>query len=346
MVKLKTTGLLLVIAITGMIRIKAQDIHFSQFNETPLLVNPASAGTGYDLRAILNYRDQWSSVTTPYRTFAASFEMKASKDKSRKGNMGLGFYAFNDKAGTSKMTNTQLALALSGILSLNTKNTISAGISGGYNMRSCTTSDLKWESQYGGQGYDPAINPNETFTGQSFGYADINAGLQWNFGQGERYITANDEFKMNLGFAISHINRPRQKFYALSSKLYSKMTVNGGFVLGISNTNLLVAPSFVCHFQGPEQEIFAGSMFKYKIGEDSKYTGFKKGACVSVGGYYRVQDAFVVVTQLEFGQYSIGLSYDLNTSKLNEASNGRGGFEISLRFVNPNPHLFKSSSRL
>jgi len=69
---------------------QAQDIHFSQINETPLLINPANAGLGCDMRAILNYRTQWSSVTTPYKTFAASYEVKLLK-KSRKGTWGWAF---------------------------------------------------------------------------------------------------------------------------------------------------------------------------------------------------------------------------------------------------------------
>jgi len=44
----------------------AQDIHFSQFFETPLLRNPALAGifTG-DVRIQAVYRTQWASVTVP-----------------------------------------------------------------------------------------------------------------------------------------------------------------------------------------------------------------------------------------------------------------------------------------
>ncbi|HRF17259.1 MAG TPA: type IX secretion system membrane protein PorP/SprF, partial [Chitinophagaceae bacterium] len=42
----------------------AQDIHFSQFFEAPLLRNPSLAGifTG-DIRVQAVYRDQWNSVT-------------------------------------------------------------------------------------------------------------------------------------------------------------------------------------------------------------------------------------------------------------------------------------------
>ncbi|HMZ89019.1 MAG TPA: type IX secretion system membrane protein PorP/SprF, partial [Chitinophagales bacterium] len=49
----------------------AQDIHFSQFFAAPILVNPANTGNFIGSARIgLNYRDQWGSVTIPYRTFS------------------------------------------------------------------------------------------------------------------------------------------------------------------------------------------------------------------------------------------------------------------------------------
>jgi hypothetical protein len=53
---------------------KAQDIHFSQFNETPVLINPAMSCTAFDTRIIANYKNQWASVTSPYQTYGISIE--------------------------------------------------------------------------------------------------------------------------------------------------------------------------------------------------------------------------------------------------------------------------------
>ena len=53
---------------------KTQDIHFSQFNETPVLLNPAMSCTAFDTRIIANYKNQWASVTSPYQTYGISIE--------------------------------------------------------------------------------------------------------------------------------------------------------------------------------------------------------------------------------------------------------------------------------
>ena len=98
--------------------------------------------------------------------------------------------------------------------------------------------------------------------------------------------------------------------------------------------------------QGPAQEIFFGGSLMYMLKEESKYTDYVKGAALSLGGYYRNKDAVVITSLLEFGNYALCVSYDINTSDLSTASSGRGGLEISLRFLSPSPFLFKSKSRI
>ena len=59
------------------ISLKAQDIHFSQFFETPLWRNPSLAGIyNGDIRVQAVYRDQWNSVTNAYRTGSLNAEFK------------------------------------------------------------------------------------------------------------------------------------------------------------------------------------------------------------------------------------------------------------------------------
>ena len=60
----------------------AQDIHFSQFFASPVLVNPANTGNFNGVARLgLNYRDQWGSVSVPYQTFStyADFAVQPKK---------------------------------------------------------------------------------------------------------------------------------------------------------------------------------------------------------------------------------------------------------------------------
>ena len=81
--------------------IEAQDPHFSQFFEAPLLRNPSLAGLfAGDIRVQMVYRNQWASVTTPYQTGSFNGEYKQPIGK---GNdfITTGLQLLYDKAGTT-----------------------------------------------------------------------------------------------------------------------------------------------------------------------------------------------------------------------------------------------------
>ena len=62
-----------------------QDLHFSQFLNSPLNLNPAQTGFFHgSQRFILNHRNQWASVTKPYSTISGSFDMQLLKRKTNK----------------------------------------------------------------------------------------------------------------------------------------------------------------------------------------------------------------------------------------------------------------------
>src|SRR6478609_5350868 len=57
--------------------VQAQDIHFSQFFEAPLLRNPSLAGIySGDVRVQMVYRDQWNSFTNAYKSGSLNGEYK------------------------------------------------------------------------------------------------------------------------------------------------------------------------------------------------------------------------------------------------------------------------------
>ncbi|MBL7808489.1 MAG: type IX secretion system membrane protein PorP/SprF, partial [Saprospiraceae bacterium] len=58
---------------------QAQDIHFSQFYQSPLNLNPAMTGVmNCNHRFVANYRNQWASIlkNRAYNTYSASYDQK------------------------------------------------------------------------------------------------------------------------------------------------------------------------------------------------------------------------------------------------------------------------------
>jgi len=108
---------------------------------------------------------------------------------------------------------------------------------------------------------------------------------------------------------------------------------NGEFALESMDAALL--PGVYFHQQGEFSEILLGSYYKFKILKDTRYTGFNKSMALSLGLFGRIKDAGIVKLMLDWDQYSLGYSFDFNTSGLSRYSNGNGAHEIVLRFISP-----------
>lgn len=321
----------------------AQDIHFSQLNMTPLILNPANAGAfNGDQRVTLNYRDQWRSVAIPYTTFALAGDMAMLK--SDNGHLGVGLQLYRDRAGDLGMGTTNAKASAAYHLKITSKQRLSAGLAGGMGQRSLDLTDARFGNQYDGTGHNGSIATGETFDTQNFFYGDFSGGILWSFSSSSSTISSKDGIDASAGVSFVHFNTPKRSLIGSDEELYSKIIGHAMLSYGIQNTNIDLQPSFYYFRQSTAQEFIGGLNIRYVLKEESKYTGLVKGAAVSLGGFYRLQDAVAVVAAIEYGSYTLSFGYDVNTSKLRTASNGRGGFEVAIRFTNPNPFLYKGTS--
>ena len=89
----------------------AQDLHFSQFMNSPLLTNPANTGfiPDGDYRLGVNFRNQWSSITAfPYKTMSAFGDVQTMQNRDNTGWLGVGGVILRDVAGTGALTSTKI----------------------------------------------------------------------------------------------------------------------------------------------------------------------------------------------------------------------------------------------
>jgi len=326
-------GLLLTLKVTS------QDIHFSQYYNTPLQYNPALTGIfGGDHRIMLAYRNQWLTVASPYVTYGAAFDMRMMEKKGRNFSLGTGLGVYRDVAGDTKMGITNAVLSLSGIITLNNKQYLTIGAQGGIDQRSMDASRQIWGNQYDKdqpEYYNPAAasgeitNYNTSFTG-----ADINAGIAWIYSKSVRRIVNDDNFSLKLGAVYQHITSQDLK-YGKTDALYGKMSFQGEGNISVKNSNAAFRPSLIYQRQGPNQEILLGTLIRYKLGFDSQYTGLLSSTAVSIGLHARVGDALIPSIGYEISNWKIMFSYDANLSGLRTASNTVGAFEVTLTFINP-----------
>lgn len=322
--KTKIKYLLIFILLQTAGKAVCQDINFSQFYELPLLRNPALAGIfSGDYQITSAYRNQWQSVTTPYRTFALGLEYKKSLRQNSPDFFTIGLQGTNDVAGDSKLSRTQILPVLNFHKSLNSeKNTyLSAGIMAGPVMQRFDPSKLSFDDQFVNGVYSSANPTKQVFTSTGFTYWDLTAGLTFS-------SEAGADTRFYVGAGMFHILKPKVAFQKQYDVILNrKYVVNAGLSKSISDANKVIV--YADYFmQGGARQIQGGLMLSHdflNIAEEQKIA-------LTAGLFYRSQDALIPVVKLEYNKLGLGFNYDINISKLKTASQMRGSFETTLSY--------------
>lgn len=306
-------------------QVNAQDIHFSQFFETPLLRNPALAGIfSGDIRVQAVYRSQWNSVTVPYRTgsFNAEYKMPIGRGNDF---FTIAAQVIYDRAGTVDMSSTHILPTLNYHKSLSADRNmyLSLGVMAGWVQRKLDRSKMTTNSQFDGTGYNGNLSDGETFTKTSYSYFDGSVGMSFNAQLGD-----NPDNNLFLGAAYHHFNKaPRISFYGnATNEMTPKWVGSAGLRMNMSEASYFTLHADYSR-QGTYRETIAGALYSLKLDdtEDPRYV-------LHVGAFLRWKDALIPVAKLEFKPLAISVSYDANISQLTSASSGRGGYEVSLTY--------------
>jgi len=319
------------LSVTG--TVVAQDVHFSMYAETPSAINPALAGVTYETRVSANYKSQWASVANKYETMAVSFEQTIKHKKLKDNYFAVSANIFKDVAGDAKMGLLNPNLGIAYLQKVSKKMKLSGGIQSGFFYRTIDASNLRWDGNYNGYNYDPTRpsgEPNPPRSG--FSAFDIGGGVNLNYVQSDKFISAKNAAKFDAGFSAYHYSLGKTSFLNSEEKLKTRVCAyfNGDF--NIPNTRNAIMPTFLYMRQGPSTQFIAGALFKFILGDPSTYTAIKKPRALSIGGYYRFNDAIIPTLLFQYNTYAIGLAYDINVSSLTPASRRNGGMEIMLRY--------------
>ncbi|MGZ4116433.1 MAG: PorP/SprF family type IX secretion system membrane protein [Bacteroidia bacterium] len=303
--------------------VHSQDIHYSQFNASPQNLNPAQTGLfNGDWRFAGNFRSQWSVIPVPYRTFSIASDTRL-KTNLKNDAVAAGVVINTDKSGDSKFTTTQIYLSGSYIKKLNKDSTqfLSIAVQPGIASKSFNVNALTFDNQFNGDNYDPTLGSGENFPKTRMTYFDLGGGLAYLYKKNQR-------MQASIGVSALHLNSPKQSFFNNDAiRLDVKTSVNGFVELPVSE-QLDVMPTVLYQQQGKFHETVVGLFGKYYLKPVDGIT-----TAVSLGGFYRVQDAFILVANMDYRNFNVGVSYDMNTSKLIAATNHRGGFELSVIYI-------------
>lgn len=322
---------------------RGQDLHFSQVNETPLFLSPANTGfyNGY-FRAIANYKNQWAAMNNAFQTMALSIDGGLFKSKKRPAFMGIGLTFFNDQAGAAKLRKTSAMLNVSGLVKIGRHSALSVGLAGGTAATNANYNKLTYANQFDGNAFNTSIDSREPLYRQ-YTTVDVAAGAAYEFAKYKKDQDHDDVSSFRLAFGAFHLNKPVQEYGPGSSyKLPVRLAYSFTSVFDLEDTKFTLTPTVVYQTQGKYQELFLGSYVKYRMSTGTKVTGEKTQNAFGFGIFYRTKDALVPKIIFDLGDYSVGMSYDVNVSGYRTASNYKGGFEISLRYNNLASSLFES----
>ena len=312
----------------------AQDIHFSQFDMQPLVVNPAFTGMFFGkVRANAIYRNQWKSVTVPYVTYGASVDLPIKSTDG--GYLAGGLQLYKDQAGDGNLSNfTGLASIayhklFGGSLDNYSGSDLAIGLQFGYAQKSIDLSKLYFGDEFvNGSFVKGTTAEYQLGLGNSVNYALVNAGLCFSH-------AFNENFSFILGLGANNLNQPTDAILKKKNSdvgLAMRYTGELGMVWNVSE-KLSLRPAVLFQTQASAVEMIYGNEFHYNIGE--QYGDVNFTPAIFVGGWMRGGDAAMLTAGVEIKNMRIGLGYDYNTSSLNNASNGNGGFEIAIRYVSP-----------
>lgn len=298
----------------------AQDIHFSQFTETPLYRNPALAGIVHgDVRVQSVFRSQWNSVANAYKTASLNAEYKM-KVGNLNDYLTAGVQLFHDKAGTIQLTSTQVLPVVNYHKSISSVRNayLSIGFMGGVVQRRFNRAKMTTNSQYEGRG------DGEPLTKARYSYLDGSAGMSLNVNFGEK-----PENNLVVGAAYHHFNRPRNSFFVANNIiLQPKYVFSAGVKFGITEMTTLTLEADHMR-QATYQEFLGGVLYGLKLGSDYDRPDY----ILHGGAFLRWNDALIPTIRLDYNPFSFALSYDINISKLSSSTYGRGGFELSVSYV-------------
>jgi type IX secretion system PorP/SprF family membrane protein len=301
-----------------LINVNAQDVHFSQYNMSPLTVNPALTGQFNGcVRLNGNYRNQWSSILGKgaFNTMAASLDATLMKEKMGGNFFGVGLNFFNDKAGDLSYSTQAIGFSFSysRILAKKKPMVVSLGFNGTNWQKSIDKAAIILEDPTEGV----LISPNVSFMDFSVGAFVYHAPVA--------------KFNYNFGFSITHLNKANQSLIKSTDEIGTKLQLHTGAYIMVSDAFTLI-PNIYYINQLKARELNVNLVGKVLIDENGK-----SETAVYFGMGTRVAnpsiDALIAYFRFDIARLSIGLSYDFNISQLHYVSNNQAGPELSLQYV-------------
>lgn len=301
MMKKLTTILTILVIICAGPYVSAQDLHFSQFFNSPLTTNPANTGfiPDSDFRLGAHYRTQWTQIPVPYKTLSVYGDAQVFRDRLETGWLGLGGVILQDKAGTGALTSTKIYGSAAYHQMLGNTGLLSAGFNIGYASKRVDVTKLTFDNQWNGKFFDANIPSGEVFNTNNVSYVDMQVGLNYAW-------FPSDNIYVHGGLSVHHVNKPRESFFANSPAYDNRLSPRYiGFLDAMIKLNdqWIINPASYFTLQASSPALMVGMQVNYNLSGD--------GEQQLLGGvYYRPGDALIPMIGYQWRNFMFMFSYD------------------------------------
>ena len=299
----------------------AQDLHFSQFFNSPLSTNPANTGfiPDADYRLGAHYRNQWSNImSVPYKTISVFADAQLFRDRLENGWLGAGAILLSDEAGSGSLKSTKIYGSLAYHQMLGNSSLLSAGFNLGWANKRIDQTNLKFPDQFDGKFFDNSLPTSVVLVNNNISYFDMQAGMNY------AYFPSEDIY-INAGYSIHHVNRPKESFFADRSAdaiIPMRHIAFANAILKV-HPNVIINPNIYFTTQAKAFNLVAGLNANYNLSAIGE-------AQLIAGVYYRYNDAVIPMVGLEINNIRFTFSYDATISSLKNYNNYRGASEFNL----------------
>lgn len=304
---------------------QAQDIHYTQFYQSDLNINPALTGIfNADKRFVASARRQWHSVPVSYLTFSGSYDQKIYREGDKKGFFSVGGIFNYDQAGDSRLTLAQLSGSGSYTYLLNKTNLLTFGLQLGGAYRQFSDDDLQWDNQFDGIMFNPMLVSGEEFPRSNF--------LLWNGSVGLNYRWQKSaRTNVDAGFGVMNVFSNDASFYEEDFPISNRYTMHLQSSLKMSNS-LDIMIMGLAQFQAGASQYVPGAILRMHLNQ-------KRGNefALDIGAIARLGseefDAIAPKIGFQFPRWYVTFSYDITLSEFEVANSRLGGPEIHVQFL-------------
>jgi type IX secretion system PorP/SprF family membrane protein len=306
------------------VRVKSQDIQYSQYYANPIYLNPATTGNTDKTRFGVNFRNQWPALDQTFVAYTAYFDLYAEQL-----NSGFGIIIQGANESFTQTSTREIGLVYSYRLKLSETNFIQAGFQASFLSRDAFFDRVILGTQLDVNKGLIIGQPGDGFEGDSqISSGDANAGMVY-YGR-----------NLWIGVAVAHLLRPEISYLAVGdNRLSMKKSIHGGYRFGL-------APGDINDFfNNTDQERSLTLGFNYK--EQGQFSQLDLGTefyfePLVLGVWYRGlptkynlpnNESLIALMgiSLESG-IDVGYSFDFPISKFGIAGTG-GAHEISVRYM-------------